>query len=222
MKNQRQTISNDLFVAFFLKCSFNFFSLSEFSPPLGEYPFYLLLETSGSNLKHDDEKLSTFLEKAMDRGLVLDGVSTNEPSKIAQIWDVRELAATAEHKDKYYFKYDISVPLKHYYDIVPALRERFGDIVEDVYGFGHMGDSNIHLNVKCDSYSEKVHKLIEPFIYEFTTKHKGSISAEHGIGFEKKEYLKVYKQKEALDLMKQLKMVMDPNGILNPYKVLSD
>lgn len=171
-------------------------------------------------MAHDEEKFSGFLENGMNSGLIQDGVVTNEPSKIAEIWDIRELLATAESKDKYYFKYDISVPLTHYYDIVPALRERFGDVVEAVYGFGHVGDSNLHLNVKCDSYSEKVQKMIEPFIYEFTKKHNGSISAEHGIGFEKKEYLKLYKQKEALDLMKQLKMVMDPNSILNPYKVL--
>lgn len=192
---------------------------NEIRSPIDEFPFYLLLETSGSNLKHDEEKLSHFLETTMNQGLVQNGVVTSEPSKIMEIWKIRELVATAENKDKYYYKYDISVPQSNYYDIVPALRERFGDITERVYGFGHMGDSNIHLNVECDSYSEKVHQLIEPFIYEFTMKLKGSISAEHGIGFEKKNYLKVYKQQEAFDLMKQLKMVMDPNGILNPYKI---
>lgn len=170
-------------------------------------------------MNHDEEKVSSFLEMAMNQGMVQDGVVTNEPSKVAQIWSIRELLATAERRDKYYFKYDISVPQKHYYDIVVELRERFGDITECTYGFGHMGDSNLHLNVQCDSYSEKVHNLLEPHIYGFTTKLKGSISAEHGIGFEKKKYLEIYKQKEALDLMKQLKMAMDPNGILNPYKM---
>lgn len=194
----------------------------EIRAPINEYKFYLLLETSGSNLKHDEEKLSRFLETTMNQGIVQDGVVTSEPSKIAQIWSLRESIATAVEDDKYYFNYDLSVPVSNYYDIVPALRQQFGDIVDGVYGFGHIGDSNIHLSVMCDNYSEKIHQLIEPFVYEFTTKHRGSISAEHGIGFEKKKYLKICKQKEVLDLMKQFKAVMDPNGILNPYKVLSD
>lgn len=158
----------------------------------------------------------------MARGEVRDGVATSEASKIAQIWQIRELIPTAQLKEKYFFKYDVSVPLARFYDIVPATKERVGDLAAEVCGFGHVGDSNLHLHVMCDDYSDELHKRIEPFIYEFTASLGGSISAEHGIGFQKRDYLKSFKQKEALDLMKALKNVMDPNGILNPYKVLCD
>ncbi|XP_055320838.1 D-2-hydroxyglutarate dehydrogenase, mitochondrial-like [Sitodiplosis mosellana] len=190
--------------------------------PVGEYPFYLLLETSGSNIKHDEEKMSNFLESSLSRGDIQDGTVTSDPSKVAHIWSIRELLPTAKINEKYFFKYDISVPISRFYEIVEVMRERLGYLVYDVQGFGHMGDSNLHINVLCDEYSEEIEKRIEPFIYEYAAKLKGSISAEHGIGFQKREYLKTFKQPEALHLMKELKLVMDPNRILNPYKVLCD
>lgn len=189
---------------------------------MGEYPFYLLLETSGTNMKHDEEKMSSFLESSLSRGDIQDGTVTSDTAKVQQIWSIRELLPTANIKEKYFFKYDISVPLAHFYDIVPAMRKCLGDSVYDVHGFGHMGDSNLHLHVICDEFSETIYKRIEPFIYEYTAKLRGSISAEHGIGFQKREFLKTFKQPEAFHLMKELKSVMDPNRILNPYKVLCD
>lgn len=81
---------------------------------------------------------------------------------------------------------------------------------------------HFQVHIICDEFSEEVYKRIEPFIYDYTAKLRGSISAEHGIGFQKKNYLKKFKQPEALHLMKELKSVMDPNRILNPYKVLCD
>lgn len=173
-------------------------------------------------MEHDEEKVSKFLESAMERGDILDGTVTSDKSKIDQIWQLRELIPTALLKEKYCFKYDISLPLSHFYDIVPAMQERVGDLAYVVCGFGHIGDSNLHLHILCDEFNDTIYKRIEPFVYEYTAKLRGSISAEHGIGFMKRDYLKSFKQPEALDLMKQLKVVMDPNGILNPYKVLSE
>lgn len=175
-------------------------------------------------MKHDEEKMSSFLESSLSRGNIQDGTVTSDPGKVQQIWSIRELLPTAKIKEKYFFKYDISLPLEHFYDIVLVLRERLSDlpVVYDVHGFGHMGDSNLHAHIICDEFSGEVYKRIEPFIYEYTAKLKGSISAEHGIGFQKREFLKIFKQPEALQLMKELKSVMDPNCILNPYKVLCD
>lgn len=179
-----------------------------------------MLETSGSNPEHDEDKLGRFLERGLERGDILDGMMTNENSKVAQIWQLRELIPTALLKEKYSFKYDISLPLTHFYDIVPVLQKRLGNMVDCVAGFGHMGDSNLHLQIMCDEFTNEVYQKLEPFVYEYTTKLRGSISAEHGIGFLKRNYLQRFKQSEAVDLMKQLKNTMDPNGILNPYKVL--
>jgi D-2-hydroxyglutarate dehydrogenase len=101
----------------------------------------MLIETSGSNKTHDEEKLNDFLQLAMDTSLIVDGVSTNEPGKMRNIWLLRErIADSLINVDGYCFKYDISLPLTHFYDIVPATRERVGDLASFVCGYGHVGE----------------------------------------------------------------------------------
>lgn len=188
--------------------------------PISDCPFYILIETSGSNERHDEEKLSSFLEFEMGSGLILDGTVTNEPSKVQTIWMLRDQISSAILSDGYVFKYDVSLPLPDYYRLVPQLRERLGDDVIRVIGYGHVGDGNIHINISVKSYSQEVMKKIEPFIYEEVSKLKGSISAEHGIGFRKPNYIHYSKDESSLSLMRDLKNLLDPKGILNPYKVL--
>ncbi|XP_053680663.1 D-2-hydroxyglutarate dehydrogenase, mitochondrial [Anopheles nili] len=188
--------------------------------PIDKYPFYMLIETSGSDAGHDEEKLTRFLEQTMEQGLVQDGTVTNEPSKMQNIWKLREQIADSLLADGYCFKYDISLPLDQFYDIVLAVRERVGDLAINVTGYGHIGDSNLHLNVSCARFTPEIYALLEPFIYEYTSKLRGSVSAEHGIGFLKRKYLHYSKQAEPLRLMRDMKQLLDPKGILNPYKVL--
>ncbi|XP_055606108.1 D-2-hydroxyglutarate dehydrogenase, mitochondrial-like [Uranotaenia lowii] len=200
-----------------LQCSMQHFNLT---CPIDKYPFYMLIETSGSNMTHDEEKLTTFLENTMEKGLVLDGTVTNETTKMRSIWRLRESIPDSLLKDGYCHKYDISLPLDNFYDIVLATRKRVGSLATKVTGYGHVGDSNLHLNVTCPKFSPELYKLLEPFVYEYTSNVRGSVSAEHGIGFLKTKYLKYSKRPEALAVMAQMKQMMDPNGILNPYKVL--
>ena len=84
-----------------------------------------------------------------------------------------------------------------------------------------MGDANLHLNV-CDAtgYRDEVHSLLEPWVYEEVARSSGSISAEHGVGQCKPDYLYLNKSEAAMALMGSIKRAMDPNLILNPYKVL--
>lgn len=99
----------------------------------------MIFETSGSNNAHDEEKLNNFLKNAMEKSLVVDGVVTNEPSKMKTIWEMRERIAESLLKMGYCFKYDISLPLSHFYEIVPVLRERVGELAKIVCGYGHVG-----------------------------------------------------------------------------------
>ncbi|CAH0627234.1 unnamed protein product [Chrysodeixis includens] len=190
--------------------------------PIADYPFYVLVETHGSDDAHDSEKLSRFLSKEMESGLIVDGTVTSEPSKMQTIWNLRESIAGAGLVVGYVFKYDVSIPLKNYYDLVPILRKKVGDKALIVCGYGHVGDGNIHINVTVPKYSQEIASVLEPYIFEEVSKLNGSISAEHGIGFRKPKYIHYSKDKSALQLMKDLKQLMDPNGILNPYKVLPD
>ncbi|XP_026751276.2 D-2-hydroxyglutarate dehydrogenase, mitochondrial-like [Galleria mellonella] len=190
--------------------------------PISDYPFYVLVETQGSNEVHDEEKLTKFLSKEMESGLILDGTVTSEPAKMNTIWTLRESISGAGLARGYVFKYDVSLPQQNYYDLVPILRERLGDKAIGVYGYGHIGDGNIHINITVPEYSKEIASLMEPFIFEEVAKLKGSISAEHGIGFRKPQYMHYSKDESSLQMMRDLKNLMDPNGILNPYKVLPE
>ncbi|XP_011499612.1 PREDICTED: D-2-hydroxyglutarate dehydrogenase, mitochondrial [Ceratosolen solmsi marchali] len=192
------------------------------NPLASENDFYMLIETSGSQLSHDEEKVKAFLEKVMELGIVDDGTVTSDPSKIQKIWEVRERLAEAMSKEHYLFKYDISLPLSEFYSIVAVLKDHLKDCdVRYITGFGHLGDGNLHVQVLTSDYDAKVNARLEPFIFEYTSKMRGSISAEHGIGFKKAKFLRYSKDESAIELMRNMKRAMDPNGILNPYKVFT-
>jgi len=130
------------------------------------------------------------------------------------------------------YKYDLSVPLPVMYSIVEEARERFiqhgllapdgteGELLKGVLGFGHIGDGNLHLNVIAKQWDRKIEEVLEPWIYEKIASHNGSISAEHGLGLMKSPYLSFSQPPTNIRLMKSLKDLFDPQGILNPNKFL--
>ncbi|XP_030351982.1 D-2-hydroxyglutarate dehydrogenase, mitochondrial isoform X1 [Strigops habroptila] len=190
------------------------------SSPVTDSPFYVLIETSGSNSTHDEEKLNNFLEQAMASGLVTDGTVATDEKKIKTLWSLRERITEALTHDGYVYKYDISLPVGKLYDLVTDTRARLGPSAKNVMGYGHLGDGNLHLNITAESYSHSLLDAIEPFVYEWTARYNGSISAEHGLGFKKKQFIQYSKSKEAILLMQHFKAMLDPKGILNPYKML--
>ncbi|KAI8890384.1 FAD-binding domain-containing protein [Backusella circina FSU 941] len=194
-----------------------------------EYPFYVLIETSGSNKDHDDEKLSTYLENMIVDEVAEDGVVAQDESQIRTLWSVREGFTEALGKEPAVYKYDVSIPVPKLYQCVEDMREhlRQGGVfgkedspVIDVFGFGHVGDGNLHLNIPANRLDPRVIELIEPFLYEWVSQHQGSISAEHGLGIAKNKALSYSKSPIMIEMMKAMKEHFDPNGILNPYKYL--
>ncbi|XP_038671946.1 D-2-hydroxyglutarate dehydrogenase, mitochondrial isoform X2 [Scyliorhinus canicula] len=190
------------------------------SVALLESPFYILIETSGSNSDHDQEKLNHFLEKVMSCGLVTDGTMATEENKIKAIWALRERITEALVHDGFVFKYDISLPLEAFYEIVTVMKDRLGTRAKRVVGYGHLGDGNLHLNIVAEAFDQQLLDSIEPYLYEWIAQHCGSISAEHGLGFKKKNFIHFSKPKAAVQIMQQMKVILDPKGILNPYKTL--
>ncbi|GAB0193355.1 D-2-hydroxyglutarate dehydrogenase, mitochondrial [Grus japonensis] len=190
------------------------------SSPVTGSPFYVLIETSGSSSTHDEEKLNNFLEQAMTSGLVIDGTVATDDKKIKMLWSLRERITEALTHDGYVYKYDISLPVGKLYDLVTDTRARLGRSAKNVVGYGHLGDGNLHLNITAESYRHSLLDAIEPFVYEWTARYNGSISAEHGLGFKKKQFIQYSKPSEAVFLMQRFKAMLDPKGILNPYKTL--
>ncbi|XP_053453210.1 D-2-hydroxyglutarate dehydrogenase, mitochondrial isoform X2 [Nycticebus coucang] len=185
-----------------------------------ESPFYVLIETSGSHAGHDADKLGSFLEHMLGSGLVTDGTLATDQRKIKMLWALRERITEALSLDGCVYKYDLSLPVERLYDLVTALRARLGPSAKHVVGYGHLGDGNLHLNVTAEAFSTSLLASLEPHVYEWTAAQQGSISAEHGVGFKKRDVLGFSKPPEALQLMCQFKTLLDPRGILNPYKTL--
>lgn len=190
-----------------------------------------MLETSGSNKDHDDEKLEKFLEKVMENEVVVDGTVSQDEAQLKTLWTWREGIAEASQQFGGVYKYDVSLPLDSLYKLVEETQERLKSFslastedeskpVYEAIGYGHIGDGNLHLNVAVREYNKEVEKALEPFVYEFIEKHNGSISAEHGLGFQKKNYIGYSKSEVEIKMMKELKNHYDPNGILNPYKYI--
>jgi D-2-hydroxyglutarate dehydrogenase len=214
------------------------------------HPFYMLIETSGSNREHDAQKLEAFLSWAMGGceggggeggGIVSDGVLAESVAQGRAIWRAREGVTEALARRGAVYKYDVSVPLARMYELVEAVRQRLGcreggdvrlsasaggnpsgsDGGVRVVGYGHVGDGNLHLNVSAPGpYDKHLLARLEPFIFEWVRDAGGSVSAEHGLGLQKAKAIGYSKPLEAVRVMRALKEQLDPKGILNPYKVV--
>jgi FAD/FMN-containing dehydrogenase len=196
--------------------------------PITESPFYFLLETSGSSEQHDTEKLDRFLESVTSgEGMkgVTDGTVATDRTKVKDLWKLREGISESLLHDGYVYKYDVSIPLRNYYELVTVMRDHLtskGVKIKSVAGFGHLGDSNLHFNVTSEQFDHQVLDAIEPYLYERVLALRGSVSAEHGLGFKKRDFIGYSRSDAAILVMAQLKRTLDPKGILNPYKVLPD
>lgn len=197
-------------------------------PIEGEFPFYCLIETSGSNGEHDNEKLEKFLESVMGDEIVADGVVAQDDTQISELWQRRERITESIGAAGGTYKFDLSIPVQNLYEIVEDTRKHLeskgligdGSPALGVVGFGHMGDGNIHLNIPVTKYVKEIEEALEPWVYEWVSKHNGSISAEHGLGIMKKPYIGYSRNETMIKLMKQIKDLYDPKGIMMPYKYI--
>jgi len=191
-------------------------------PLESDYPFYCLVETSGSNGEHDYAKLEAFLEDVMGKEVVLDGVVAQDETQIKSLWAWREGIPEALAHYGGVYKYDVSIPIQEMYTLVEDVRTRLNEAglgsgannedsnVVGVVGYGHMGDSNLHLNIGTKTYDRKIEAALEPFVYEWVQQRKGSISAEHGLGIAKMKYIGYSRSDSMVGLMRQIKNLYDP------------
>ncbi|WP_110650087.1 FAD-binding oxidoreductase [Salinicola peritrichatus] len=189
-------------------------------PPLAaSHPLYVLCEAEG-----DANRLETALAAALEAGEVEDAVLTSSTAQARELWTIRE--ATAEFPVKLApINFDISLPIADIGAFVEAagaaLRQRWPGA--RIVNFGHIGDSNLHLTVDGRSLAEDTpatRHAIEAEIYRLVGERRGSISAEHGIGLLKRDFLHHSATPNVIDAMRMLKCTFDPRGILNPGKLL--
>jgi FAD/FMN-containing dehydrogenase len=187
------------------------------APMPDEYPLYVLLECAGSR-----QALEQTVEAAMQAGEVADAILAASHTQARALWKIRE--ATGEFPVRLApLNFDISLPIGQIGDFAQMCRQRLDQRWpgnHSVY-FGHIGDSNLHLTVDCNSLPQPAPILeIEELVYTAVGELGGAVSAEHGIGLLKREFLHHSVSAEALAVMRQLKASFDPKGILNPGKIL--
>ncbi|AEB60594.1 FAD-binding oxidoreductase [Ectopseudomonas mendocina] len=189
-------------------------------------PFYALLEFEAMNEDVANEALATF-EHCVEQGWVLDGVMSQSQQQLENLWKLREyISETISHWTPY--KNDISVTVGQ----VPAFLKDIDDIVSanypdfDVLWYGHIGDGNLHLNILKPETLAKENffakcAVVNKWVFEIVEKYNGSISAEHGVGMTKRDYLQYSRSAAEIAYMKAIKAVFDPNGIMNPGKIFN-
>lgn len=187
------------------------------------YPYSVLVETHGSVEEHDQAKIEAFLELVMDNGTVVDGVLAQNLGQVEDMWRVRESCNPSVAATGYVYKYDVSLPIPDFPLFIKEMRQRLSSYDSIVCtNWGHVIDGNLHFNVVVPGNYEKDENLlatIEPFIFESVIRRGGSISAEHGLGQCKNQYLEL-RDEPILSTMKAIKDMFDPNGIMNPGKYL--
>lgn len=158
----------------------------------------------------------------MSSSIVSDGVLAQDQSQASNLWACREGVPESLGHWGGVYKYDLSLPLDCMYEVVPATQARLrsvgllsdppseSDPVVEAVGYGHLGDGNIHLNVPTRGFNKAVEKALEPWIYEWVSERKGSISAEHGLGLAKKPYIAYSRNKTMIEMMKRVKTLLDP------------
>ena len=187
--------------------------------------FFVLIETMHfADFERAADRLTEFIESvASPEEGCSDGTLALSESQLADFWRFRELIPEACVKVGHsIYKYDVSIPTPHLYDIVTLMKERLLPKYPDtmIVGYGHAGDGNIHLNIMTPSApSTEFEDLLEPYIYEKVSLFNGSISAEHGLGLQKAEKIHFSKSSLAVLYMQSIKSMFDPNHIMNPYKV---
>jgi FAD/FMN-containing dehydrogenase len=187
-------------------------------------PYYALLEFEATTPEVSDAALALF-EACVEQGWVLDGVISQSDTQLRNLWRLREdISETISVFTPY--KNDISVVVSK----VPGFLEDIDAIVSKEYPdfeiiwFGHIGDGNLHLNIlKPESLDKQAFfkecARVNQWVFETVQKYDGSISAEHGVGMTKKDYLHYTRPAEEVAYMRLIKQAFDPNHVMNPGKI---
>lgn len=198
------------------------------NPTAGPSPWYALIEVARMR-GGEPGTLMAAIEAAFADGLIDNAVFAESLADRTRMWAFREQMSEVQSKEGASIKHDVSVPIAAVPQLIAegsAAAERLFPGIRPV-PFGHMGDGNIHFNfsqpVGADgkAFMAQADEAMHEAIYEIVLRLGGSVSAEHGIGQLKRELLVQVKDPVALDVMHAIKAALDPRGILNPGKMLS-
>jgi FAD/FMN-containing dehydrogenase len=191
-----------------------------------KYEWYLLIKMDDAQQNSPENLLRNALISFGSDVLAI--CIANDAQQAEVWWKLRKNISEAQKREGISIKHDISVPVSRVAEFISqssmALRNAFPGI--RIIAFGHMGDGNIHYNasmpdaVQNEQFIEQHESAINRIVYDVVARLNGSISAEHGLGQLKRETIRDYKDPLELELMRTVKQALDPQGLMNPGKVI--
>ena len=204
----------------------DFYRLVTTEPAKGRAPvphghaYYVLIEAMGGDSPADAQRFDAALEIALEQGLIVDAAIAQSQTEAAAIWALRDDVLQTRQFGEV-FGFDVSLPIATIPDYVDRVDAGFHARWPHgrFWVFGHMGDGNLHLVFSRGGLPQDARDAIEHIVYEPLQAIGGSISAEHGIGLEKRQWLALSRSPEEIALMRTLKSALDPRAILNRGKI---
>lgn len=204
-------------------------SSSPFSTASNHYVL-IEVETFAANqagMEQDAEQLRACLQQAVEHEEIEDAVFAATPGQARALWSLREDISESLHRFSPH-KADVALPVAKTVDFLQAWREAVKIHLPGIEAlcFGHVGDGNVHLNLLCppslafDPFNQRC-RSFDDILYRLVQDHQGSISAEHGVGLLKRNYLHFTRSPSEIAMMQKLKAVFDPNGLFNPGKIFA-
>ena len=178
----------------------------------------------GNDPDRDNEQFTSVLEQAIDDDLITDAAIASSKSQRDAIWNIREDIESLAKALMPAAIFDVSLPITTMESYIETLRNSVRATWSDdarLIVFGHLGDGNLHVVISARPWSTETQQQAEKIVYEPLADIGGAVSAEHGIGLEKRDYLHLSRSKEEMALMRSLKMTLDPKSILNPGKIFA-
>jgi len=187
-----------------------------------EHDVTLLIEADMGGDAEGTDAFSALLSEFYEQGLIKDAVVAQSRADRSRFWAYRETPYEYGRFLPEEIRFDVSVPLDRMTEAVAHLRQemprQWPDAVYVI--FGHVADSNIHINVAIRDMNDAIKKDVQSLVYSLVSRLGGSISAEHGIGRIKRPYLSMSRTEPERALMATMKHALDPEGILNPGRIL--
>lgn len=192
----------------------------QFTRPFAQrHAFYALVELESLNPREDRRQIESVLADAVSKGEASDAILANSLGEASRLWRIRECAGELLGSLKPAAAHDISMPVHLMNDYARQVEARYRAELggEGLCVFGHLGDGNLHLMTPLRSADEA--QALDAIVYGMLPQG-GSISAEHGVGVSKKKWLGISRSAAEIAVMRSLKQLLDPRGILNPGRVV--
>ncbi|NIF92176.1 FAD-binding oxidoreductase [Burkholderia sp. Cy-637] len=191
------------------------------APLAGAHPFYVLLESVGTDPARHEEGFVEFLAEMLGEDIVTDAAIASSEAHARDFWAIRDAPGEYQRFIPDHAAYDVSFSIAQVGEaaqrLEARLRARWPDAL--VMTYGHLGDGNIHIVVDVPGMDRHRHEEIDAIVYAITGEFGGSISAEHGIGTKKREHLGQCRRETDIAAMRAIKQALDPRNLLNPGKI---